>query len=181
MHDAGATIAITNRVAIDATTLDAVPSLQPVAVSATGYDHVDVAGCQERGVAVSNVRDWAVSVPEHIFALLLALRRQLPAYGEAIRQGAWQRSATYGVLLDPLPRTLAGSTLGLIGYGGLGKRVEALARGFSMKVLLAERKNAAALRDGRTRLEDLLSRSDVVVVLCPLSAETRNLISVCPR
>lgn len=100
---AGATIAITNRVAIDAATLDAVPSLRLVAVSATGYEHVDVRACQARGVAVCNVRDWAVSVPEHVFALALALRRQLPAYREAVAGGAWERSPTYGVLLDPPP------------------------------------------------------------------------------
>lgn len=76
----GAQIAITNRVPITRAVLEAVPSLRLVAVSATGYEHVDVAACTERGVLVCNVRDWSVSVPEHVFALLLSLRRQLPSY-----------------------------------------------------------------------------------------------------
>ena len=172
----GATIAITNRVVIDAAILDAVPSLRLVAVAATGYEHVDVAASQARGVAVCNVRDWAVSVPEHVFALALALRRQLPAYGEAVGGGAWQRSVTYDVLLEPPPRALAGSTMGIIGHGVLGRRVAELARCFGMGVLIAERKGAQATRDGRIALEDVLARSDVLAILCPLTEQTRNLI-----
>jgi glycerate dehydrogenase len=174
--DLGATVAISNRVAIDAATLAAVPSLRLVAVSATGYDHVDIASCRDRGVTVCNVRDWSVSVPEHVFALLLALRRQLPAYQDVLRRGRWQESETYGLLLEPLPHTLAGATLGLIGYGALGKRVAVLAQGFAMNVLLAEHKGAPSVREGRVRFEDVLARSDVLVVLCPLNEKTRNLI-----
>jgi glycerate dehydrogenase len=88
----------------------------------------------------------------------------------------WQASPTYGVLLEPLPRALAGSTLGVIGYGTLGQRVEKLARCFGMAVFIAEHKGAAHVREGRIRFEDVLARSDVLVVLCPLSDETRNLI-----
>ena len=171
-----ATIAITNRVAIDAAILDAVPSLRLVAVSATGYEHVDVRACQADGVSVCNVRDWAVSVPEHVVALALALRRQLPAYREAVAGGAWERSPTYGVLLDPPPRTLAGSTMGLIGYGTLGRRVAELARSFAMRVLIAERKGAHEMREGRTAFEEVLAHSGVLAILCPLSDETRGLI-----
>ncbi len=176
VDSAGATVAITNRAPIGATILDEVPSLRLVAVAATGCDHVDVTACQDRGVAVCNVHDWAVSVPEHIFAIALALRRQLPAYQAAVGLGTWQASATYGVLLDPLPRALAGSTLGVIGYGALGRRVEALARCFAMPVLVAERKGAAHVREGRTPFEDVLAQSDVLAVLCPLNDQTRNLI-----
>jgi glycerate dehydrogenase len=171
-----ATIAITNRVPITTEILDEVPSLRLVAVCATGYDHVNIAACQAHGVAVCNVRDWAISVPEHIFALTLALRRHLPAYQDAVGRGMWQASPTYGVLLEPLPRALAGSNFGLIGYGSLGRRVEALARCFGMTVLIAEHKGAAHVREGYVRLEDVLARSDVLAVLCPLTGETRNLI-----
>ncbi|CAM3466661.1 4-phosphoerythronate dehydrogenase [Deinococcus saxicola] len=172
----GAQIAITNRVAITEAVLDAVPTLELVAVAATGYEHVDVAACQERGVAVCNVRDWSVSVPEHVFALTLALRRQLPSYMRAVQQGRWQASPTYGFLLEPLPITLAGTTLGIIGHGTLGKQVAALAQAFGMQTVIAEHRGAPRLRPGRTAFEEVLARSQVLVILCPLNPSTRNLI-----
>ena len=170
------TIAITNRVPITADILDAVPTLKLIAVAATGYDHVDVSACQSRGVAVCNIRHWSISVPEHVFAMALSLRRQLPAYRDALAAGDWQKSSTYCVLLEPMPRTLAGSTLGLIGYGALAKKVEQIADGFGMNTLIAERREAAEIRKGRTSFKDVLQQSDVLVVLCPLTAETQNLI-----
>ncbi len=173
---AGATVAITNRAFIDGSVLDAVPTLRLVAVAATGYDQVDVAACRSHGVAVSNVRNWAVSVPEHIFAMMLALRRQLPSYQRAVEQGAWQRSPTYGVLLEPMPRTLMGATLGLIGYGDLGRQVETLARAFSMRILLSEHRGTRSVRPERTPFQEVLARSDILVILCPLNDQTRNLI-----
>ncbi len=172
----GATIAITNRVPIAGATLDATPTLRLIAVSATGYEHVDVAACQARGIAVCNVRDWSISVPEHVFALLLALRRQLPAYAAAVAAGRWQASPTYGFLLEPLPHTLRGGTLGLIGYGALGRQVAALAAAFGMTVLLAERRGADTIRPGRTPFPTVLAQSDALVILCPLNDETRGLI-----
>jgi glycerate dehydrogenase len=173
---ADATIAITNRVAIGPAVLDAAPRLRLVAVAATGFEHVDVAACRARGIAVCNVREWSVSVPEHVFALALALRRQLPAYQAALAEGRWRRSPTYGLLLEPLPRTLAGGTLGIVGYGALGRRVAALGAAFGMSVLVAERRGAAATRAGRVPFEQVLDDTDLLAVLCPLTAETRGLI-----
>ncbi|MEO7715696.1 MAG: NAD(P)-dependent oxidoreductase [Capsulimonas sp.] len=172
----GATIAITNRVPITGATLDAIPTLRFVAVSATGYDHVDVAACRARGVAVCNVQEWAVSIPEHVFALILALSRQLPAYRQAVREGAWGRSATYGLLMEPLPHALFGGVLGLIGYGALARNVEAIGRAFGMRVLIAERKGAEHVREGRVSFDDVLKNSNVISVLCPLNDETRGMI-----
>lgn len=172
----GAHLAITNRVPITRAVLDAVPSLQLIAVAATGYEHVDVGACVERGVRVCNVCDWSVSVPEHVFALILALRRQLPVYQQAVAAGRWQASPTYGFLLSPLPVTLAGTTLGLIGYGTLGRRVAVLAQAFGMRTLIAEHKGAARVRAGRVPFETALGKSDVLVMLCPLNEQTRHLI-----
>jgi glycerate dehydrogenase len=171
-----ATVAITNRVPITAEILDAAPSLRLIAVSATGFDHIDIAACRTRNVAVCNVRGWSISVPEHVFAMTLALRRQLLDYRTAIEAGQWQKSPTYCLLLDPMPLALSGSTMGLIGYGVLAQRVGVIARAFGMEVLIADRKGEKTLRPGRTRFEDVLARSDVLTVLCPLTDETRNLI-----
>ena len=170
-----ATIAITNQVPIAAGDLAGAAHLRMVAVAATGYNHVDIAACNRLGILASNVRDWSVSVPEHVFALALSLRRQLAGYQAAVRAGDWHRSPVYGLMLEPLPRALYGSTLGLIGYGGLAKRVERIADGFGMKVIVAERKGAAP-REGRVSLDEVIAASDVLVILCPLTDETRGLI-----
>ena len=172
----GAPWAITNRVAITAEVLAAVPTLRLIAVSVTGHEHVDVTACLDRGATVCNVRDWSISVPEHVFALILALRRQMPQYQQAVSAGQWQASATYGLLLPPMPITLSGSTLGLIGHGSLGRRVETIAQGFGMQVLIAEHKGAAQIQAGRSTFEDVLARSQVLVILCPLNEQTRDLI-----
>lgn len=172
----GATIAVTDRVPITGKDLAALPELRLIAVAATGVDHIDLEACRRQGVAVVNVRDWAVSVPEHVFALILALRRNLIAYHEAIQHGAWQRFEGYLVQLDPMPRSLCGATLGVIGAGGLGSAVAGLAKGFGMEVLCAERKGSSETRPGRTPFLEVLSRSDVLVLLCPLTDESRGMV-----
>lgn len=172
-----ATVAITDGVPVTRETIAQAPRLRLIAVAATGYDHIDLAACAERDITVCNIRDWAVSVPEHVFALILALRRRLIPYREAVRAGEWQRTDAYALVLDPLPLALAGTTLGLVGHGALGQRVETIARAFGMEVLIAERRGHAP-RPGRTVLDEVLRRSDVLVLLCPLTEETRGLIGI---
>jgi glycerate dehydrogenase len=150
--------------------------LRLVAVLGTGYDHIDVPACVERGVSVFNERDWTVSLPEHVFALILALRRQLLSYRQVVEDGTWGRSNAYAMLLDPLPRALAGGTMGLIGYGALARKVETIAVAFGMKVLIAERKGATEMRPGRTPFDEVMAQSDVLVILCPLNNETRDMV-----
>lgn len=172
----GATIAVTDRVPLPAAALVQLPDLRFVAVAATGVDGIDLEACRKQGIAVSNVRDWAVSVPEHVFALILALRRNLIAYHEAIQGGAWQRSSGYIVQLEPVPQALFGTTLGIIGPGALGQAVAKIAECFGMKVLVAERKGAAEARAGRSAFAEVLAKSEVLVVLCPLTNESRGMI-----
>lgn len=171
-----ATIAIIDRVFLGEAELAQLPRLKLIAVAATGFDNVDIAACRRRGIAVANVRNWSKSVPEHVFALILALRRDLLSYHAAIQGGAWQRADNYTLLLEPMPLSLSGNTLGLIGYGGLGRAVAELAGAFGMRVLIAERKGAGTLRNGRTSFAEVLAESSVLVVLCPFTEETRGLI-----
>lgn len=171
-----ATIAIIDRVFLGEAELARLPRLKLIAVAATGFDNVDIAACRRRGIAVANVRNWSKSVPEHVFALILALRRDLLSYHAAVQSGAWQQADNYTLLQDPIPLSLSGNTLGLIGYGALGRAVAELAKAFGMRVLIAERKGAGAIRDGRTGFDEVLAESSVLVILCPLSEETRGLI-----
>lgn len=171
-----ADIAIVNKVRLGAKELEQLPQLRFVAVAATGVDNVDLDGCLRRGIPVSNVRGYARrSVPEHVLALILALRRNLVAYREDVEAGAWER-AEHFCLLEHTIRDVQGSTLGIVGYGSLGRAVEKLARALEMRVLVAEHKGATAVREGRTGFVELLERSDIVTLHTPLLPETRHLI-----
>ena len=172
----GATIAVTNKVIFREAELSSLPPLKCIAITATGYDNVDLAACRKHQVLVSNVPGYArQSVAEHVMMLLLALRRNLPAYQKAVRDGRWQISPQPTVNDIPV-EDLHGATLGLVGYGSLAKELERLARAFGMKILIAERKGVAALRPGRRLFQDVLRRSDVISLHTPLNPETRNLI-----
>jgi glycerate dehydrogenase len=170
-----ATVAITDGVPITRETIEQAPGLRLIAVAATGYDHIDLAACAERDITVCNIRNWSVSVPEHVFTLMLALRRQVLTYRAAVSAGEWQRSEAYALVLDPIPLALNGTTLGLVGHGALGKRVEAIAQAFGMDVLIAEHRGHEP-RPGRTAFDEVLGRSDVLALLCPLTDETLGLI-----
>lgn len=173
---AGATIAITNKVAIDAAAVAALPDLKMIAVSATGTNNVDLDACRARGIVVSNIRGYAVhTVPEHVMALLLALSRNLVAWRETLLAGGWQRADQFCLFDHPI-RDLHGATLGLIGSGTLGNGVARLAEAFGMRVLRAERKGAAVVRPGYTAFAEVLAESDAISLHCPLTAETLNLI-----
>lgn len=175
-HAAGADILITNKVRLPAAVLEQLPALRLVAVAATGVDHVDLAAAAQRGVGVANVAGYAIhTVPEHVFGLLLTLRRNLMRYRDAARDGRWSRSPAFCLHDWPID-DLAGSTLGIIGAGQNGQGVARLAEAFGMRVLLAERRHENTVRPGRVAFEQVLSEADVVSLHVPLTAETRHLI-----
>ena len=172
----GATVAVVNKLPLRADVLGQLPSLKLVAVAATGTDNVDLAFCEERRIGVANVRGYArETLPEHVLMLALALRRNLLAYREEVRAGAWARSPHF-CLHGREIHDLHGSALGLLGYGTLGRGVERLARAFGMEVLISEHKGAGVLREGRTAFEEVLGRADVLSLHVPLNEETRHLI-----
>jgi glycerate dehydrogenase len=172
----GATVAVVNKLPLRADTLARLPSLKLIAVAATGTDNVDLEFCRERGITVSNVRGYArETLPEHVLALMLALRRNLFGYREDVRAGLWQRAEQFCLHAREI-HDLNGSTLGLFGHGSLGRGVERLARAFGMRVLVAERKGASSLREGRTPFDEVLKRSDVVSLHVPLGVETRHMV-----
>jgi glycerate dehydrogenase len=171
-----ASIAITNKAPITRAVLAAAPKLRLVAVAATGVNNVDLDACRERGVAVCNIRGYAErTVPEHVFMLLLALRRNLIAWRRSLREGAWQRAGQF-CLFDHEIHDLAGSTLGLIGHGSIGRGVQRLAEAFGMRVLLAAHKGAAACRPGYTPFDEVLATADHLSLHTPLTEATRGLI-----
>ncbi len=171
-----ATIALTNKSPLRAEALAQLPKLKLIAVAATGYDIVDVDACRERGIAVCNVRNYAMhTVPEHVFALILALRRSLFAYRADVERGRWQQCEQFCFFDHPIG-DLHGSTIGIIGGGALGQGTAALARAFGMRVLFAEITPSAPARAERTPLAQVLAEADVISLHCPLTAATQHLI-----
>jgi len=173
-----ATVAIVNKVVLREPTLAQLPKLKLIAMAATGYDCIDIDSCRKRGIAVANIRNYAVhTVPEHVFCMVLALRRSLLAYRSDVEQGEWQRSEQFCFLTHPIG-DLFGSTLGLIGEGAIGQGTAAIARGFGMKVLFADHEPPKAPGVEFTPLDQVLETSDVISLHLPLTPTTRNLIGL---
>ena len=175
---AGATVAIVNKVPLRADTLAQLPDLKMIAVAATGYDVIDVPYCRAHGIAVANIRNYAVhTVPEHAFAMILALRRNLLAYRQDVAAGVWQKSDQFCFFTHDIG-DLHGSTLGIIGEGAIGQSTAAIGRAFGMRVLFAD--HAPPKMDGVvfTPFDQVLAESDVISLHCPLTPGTRNLIDL---
>lgn len=177
-HAAEADIVVSNKVPMRQDVLDQLPRLRMIAVAATGYDMVDVAHCRARGIVVSNIRGYASSsVPEHTFALILALKRSLPAYRDAIREHRWEKSPQFCFLDYPI-NDLAGCRLGIVGKGTLGEAVAAIGRAFGMTPVFAGRKGKADVAPPYTAWEEVLATSDIISLHCPMTPETRGMIAM---
>ena len=172
----GATVAVTNKVPLRAGALAQLPELKFIAIAATGSDNVDLDTCRARGIVVSNIRDYSLdSVPEHAFALMLALRRNLRAYTHDVEAGRWETSSRFCLLDHPIG-DLAGSRLGIVGYGALGRRVAALGRAFGMQVCASSRSPIDEPQVEQLELTELLRTADVISLHLPLTEQTRHLI-----
>ena len=172
-----AEIVITNKAPIRREAILSAPNLRLVAVAATGTDVVDVKACAERGVTVSNIRNYAVhTVPEHTFALIFALRRSIVAYRDAVIRGRWQESGQFCFFDFPI-RDLAGSTLGIIGDGALGRAVAGLGRALGMRILFSAYKGVSGMGPLYTPFDEVMRTSDVITLHSPLMPSTQNMIS----
>jgi glycerate dehydrogenase len=169
---ADADIAIINKVQVRAASLEKLPKLKLIAVAATGTDCVDKAYCKAHNIPIVNIRNYAVNtVPEHTLALIFALRRSLIPYALDVRKGKWQTINQFCYFDHPI-RDISGSTLGLIGYGALGKSVATRAEALGMKVIATDVYDFP----GKVDLDTILAQSDIVSLHCPLTDGTRNII-----
>ncbi|MEX2474497.1 D-2-hydroxyacid dehydrogenase [Marinobacter sp.] len=170
---------IVNKVVLGREHFEASPELQTVAVVATGLNNIDQAAAKEHGVRVMNVTHYGRStVAQHTMALMLALATRLVDYDRDVRAGRWAGSSMFCLMDHPIME-LEGRTLGIIGYGDLGRGVAERAKAFGMKIVLGARPGQERGDvDGypRVPLDELLPKVDVLSLHCLLTDETRNLI-----
>lgn len=175
----GTDIVLTNRVKITPALLDSCKSIRFVTALGTGYDMIDVRACRERGVEVCNAPGYSTdSVAQLAFSLLLALTNDLSGFRKIVRDGGW--TGVPGIAYQKIPcMELAGKTVGVYGCGAIGKRFGELCRAFGMRVLAYRRSAVPGISDGieYTDSETLLCESDFVSLHCPLTDETRGLVS----
>lgn len=172
---AGCEVVLLNKCRVTREMMAANPQLELIALTATGVDNVDVAAAREFGVGVANLRDYCTpSVAQHVFAVLLALTHRLADYDQFTKRGDWGRSGQFSVFPFPI-RELKDRTLGVVGYGSLGRGVARVAEAFGMRVVVANRPGGERVAD-RLDLAELLPLADVLSLHCPLTPATRGII-----
>jgi glycerate dehydrogenase len=167
-----ATICITNKVPIRADALAQLPKLKLIAVAATGTDIIDKAAASNQGVAVVNIRNYAFNaVPEHVIALMFALRRNLVAYARDVKDGVWSTARHFCFMTHEI-HDIAGSTMGIVGFGAIGKSIARRAECLGMKVIAYD----VFPQPGLVDFDTILRESDVITLHAPLTPQTRNMI-----
>ena len=171
----GADIVYTNKIQLSESLLADAPRLKYIGLTATGTDNIDLESARQHGIAVANIRNYCTeSVVEHVFGVLLMLAHSLSDYRQTVRQGDWKTAADPFLLIHPV-RELSAMTLGIVGYGALGKGVASIGRAFGMNVIVSVRPGNSTTIDGRVAFDDLLTQADVISLHCPLNDDTRNL------
>jgi len=170
-----ADVIITNKVVVDASMIEQCQNLKLILISATGTNNVDLLEAKSKGVVVCNCQGYGTSaVAQHTLTLMLALATSLLKYDRAVKQGEWNTSPIFCLLDFPIVE-LSGKTLGIIGYGELGKAVAKLTEAFGMNVLVGALPNRPQ-NESRIPFKQLLPQVDFLSLHCPLTDETRDLI-----
>lgn len=166
-----------NKTQITSAVMEQCSRLRYIGLFATGYNNIDLPAARQHGITVCNAGSYSTeAVAQLVFALMLELSCNTSRYSRYTEAGGWIKSPTFSAFVYP-QRELCGKTLGIIGYGSIGRRVAAIGSAFGMKVLVHTR---TAREDGTVRFvpfDELLAQSDVISVHCPLTEATENLFS----
>ena len=176
---AGAQIVVTNKTPLTAETLAKLPDVKFIALLSTGSNVVDCAWARSRGIPVSNIPSYSTeSVAQLVFAFILEHTRQVALHSASVMRGDWARCADFCYALAPLT-DLCGKTIGVIGYGSIGRAVSRIALAFGMRVLANSRTHSSGEENGVIFCDKdtLLSESDVVTLHCPLTPETTGMVN----
>ena len=164
-----------NKTQITAQVMEACPSLRYIGLFATGYNNIDVAYAREHGITVCNAGEYSTyAVAQHTFAMMLELFSYVSGYADFTAQGNWKNSPTFSAFVYP-QRELFGKTLGIVGYGSIGRAVARIANAFGMQVLVHTRTPREDDSVSFVSFDELLERSDVISVHCPLTAQTQGI------
>ena len=170
-----ATIIIANKTLITSEVIAAAGDLKMIAVSATGYNNIDIQAAKAAGIIVSNVPEYGTwSVAQHTMALLLELANHVGANAQAARSDEWSKSKQWSYTKRPISE-LKDKVFGIVGYGRIGRRVASMAEAFGMRVIFANR--SAKDDPAQVSLEQLFTESDVISLHCPLTKDNAGFIN----
>lgn len=166
---------ICNKTPLNADTLRYASHLRYIGLFATGYNNIDTAYCREHGITVCNAGSYSTdAVCQHTFALILECLNRTGSYNRFVHNGGWKNSSTFSPFVYPL-NEISGKTLGIIGYGSIGRAVERAALAFNMKTLKVRRHDEDD--PSFVDLDTLLKKSDIITVHCPLNDSSYRMIN----
>lgn len=172
---ADADMVVCNKTLLDKNTLRLAKNLKYVGLFATGYNNIDIDYCKAHNITVCNAGSYSTNaVAQHTFALILEHFNNTANYNKYVQDGLWKRSKTFSPFVYPLSE-LAGKTLGIVGFGNIGKAVARIANAFEMRVIAFNRSEKQADGVEFLSFETLLEQSDIVSVHCPLNSGSENL------
>ena len=174
---ADADIILCNKTVIDKEVFDAAENLKYIGLFATGYNNIDIEYAKQKGVTVCNAGSYSTdAVTQQVIGYILMHYTAIPEYNEFVKKGGWKKSAVFSPLVF-FSDEVAGKTLGIVGYGSIGKSVEKAAKGLGMNVIVYTR---TVRKNGETRFTDLdtlLKESDIVTLHCPLNAQSADMMN----
>lgn len=170
-------VILTNKVVIDREIIEKAVNLKYIGLFATGYNNIDIEYAKEKGIAVCNAGSYSTSaVAQQVFAYILSQYSAVEKYNQLVQKGGWITSPTFSMLCCPTDE-LYGKTLGIIGFGSIGKRVAEIAKAFEMNVLCYTRTPKQADGISFVSFDELLSKSDIVSPHCPLNEQSKHLFN----
>ena len=174
---AKADIVVCNKTLLNEDTLKSAKNLKYIGLFATGYNNIDIEYCSKHGITVCNAGSYSTNaVAQHTFALILEHFNNTANYNQYVQDGLWKRSKTFSPFVYPLSE-LAGKTIGIVGFGNIGKAVAKIANAFEMNVIAYNRSEKSAENVKFVSLEELIESSDIVTVHCPLNAQSENMFN----
>ncbi|MEG0614268.1 MAG: D-2-hydroxyacid dehydrogenase [Oscillospiraceae bacterium] len=174
-----ADVVLCNKSPITKEVISACKNLKYIGLFATGYNNIDIKAASERGIVVSNAGEYStMAVAQHVFALILEHYSKVSGYSSSVKNGDWERSDTFSYFLSPTYEIL-GQTIGIIGFGSIGKAVAKVADAFGMKVIISTRTlpPKGLFPYEFVSRDEVFARADILTLHCPLTELTAGLIN----
>ncbi len=174
---ADADMIVCNKTPLNKDTLRLAKKLKYIGLFATGYNNIDLEFCSKHGITVCNAGSYSTNaVAQHTFALILEHFNNTSRYNKYVQDGLWKRSKTFSPFVYPLSE-LAGKTIGIVGFGSIGRAVAKIANAFEMNVIAYNRSEKSAENVEFVNFETLVASSDIITVHCPLNKDSENMFN----